>query len=144
MTPDSGYLTCWFDGPPSVMDAFRAFADHTDRQNQFSCGLSWLDDLDCENEVESESISYDSISATQEFLSELLAQLPEIRFEGRLEHGWPILPCRQTIVEFSSVDGLLAWSERSEELTLDADELDDFFEDEEEDDEIEIPLTPYD
>ena len=144
MTPDSGYLTCWFDGPPSVMDAFHAIADRTDRQNQFSCGLSWLDDLDCEAQVESGSISYDSISATQEFLSGLLAELPELQFEGRLEHSWPILPCKQTIVEFSSEDGVLVWNERCEELTSDLNGLEEFWDEDAEDGEIEIPLTPYD
>lgn len=142
MTADNGYIKAWFSGTADVMAAFRTITDHADRQNQFSCGLSWLDDLDCEDEVESESISYDSITATQEFLSELLAQLPELQFEGRLEHSWPILPCRQTIVVFSSLNGALIWNEQTEELTLDLNESESFFEGE--DEEIEIPLTPYD
>lgn len=142
MTADNGYIKVWFNGPEPVMAAFRRIADTTDRQNQFSCGLSWLDDLDCEDEVESDSISYDSISATQEFLTELLSQLPELQFEGTLEHSWPILPCRQTVVEFSSVNGTLMWDEHSEELTLECIELEECFEDE--DEAIEIPLTPYD
>ena len=142
MTADNGYIKAWFSGPAHVLAAFRTIAEGADRQNQFSCGLSWLDDLDCEDEVESDSVSYDSISATQEFLTELLAQLPELQFEGTLEHSWPILPCTQTVVGFSSANGALVWNERSEELTLDCIELEDFFEDE--DEEIEIPLTPYD
>ena len=141
MTVDNGYLKAWFDGPADSMAVFRRLTETTDRQNQFSCGLSWLDDLDCEDEVESEAISYDSINATQEFLSELLAILPELQFEGRLEHSWPILPCKQTIVEFSSVNGTLVWNERTEELTSEPDEWDESFDD---DEEIEIPLTPYD
>ncbi len=144
MTADSGYIKCWFDGPAEVMAAFRTIAETTDRQNQFSCGLSWLDDLDGDDEVESESVSYDSISSTQEFLTELLARLPELQFEGQLEHSWPILPCKQTLVEFSAVGGVLQWQESCQELTWDAALPDEFFNEEDDDEEIEIPLTPYD
>ena len=143
MTADSGYLKCWFDGPADCMAAFRRLAEAADRQNLFSCGLSWLDDLDCDDEVESESISYDTISATQEFLSSLLTELPELRFEGRLEHSWPTHPCTQTVVEFSSEDGALIWQEHTEEPAPEPDEWEDPFDDDE-DEEIEIPLTPYD
>ena len=143
MTADSGYLKCWFDGPTDCMAAFRRLTDAADRQNLFSCGLSWLDDLDYGDEVESESVSYDTISATQEFLSSLLAELPELQFEGRLEHSWPVLPCTQTIVEFSSEDGVLIWREHTEELTPEPDEW-GTPSDDDEDEEMEIPLTPYD
>ena len=144
MTANNGYIKAWFSGPAHALAAFRTIADHADRQNQFSCGLSWLDDLDCEDQVESDSISYDSISATQEFLSGLLAELPELQFEGRLEHSWPILPCKQTIVEFSSENGALVWNERCEELTSELNGLEEFWDKDDEDREIEIPLTPYD
>lgn len=144
MTADNGYIKAWFRGPAHALAAFRTIADHADRQNQFSCGLSWLDDLDCEDQVESDSISYDSIGATQEFLAELLAQLPELQFEGTLEHSWPILPCTQTLVEFSSENGTLVWNERCEELTSELNGLEEFWGEDDEDGEFEIPLTPYD
>ena len=143
MTADTGYIKAWFDGPKDMMDSFRSMAETADRQNQFYFGLSWLDDLDCDDQVESESVSYDSISATQEFLTELLKLFPRLQFEGRLEHSWPTLPFKQTIVVFFAADGKLHWEERCEELTPDFDLFaeDDF---EEDGDEITIPLTPYD
>lgn len=141
MTPDSGYLKCSFRGAEETIRAFRAIVDGTDRQNRFSCGLSWLDDLDCDDEAESEAISYDTIGSTQAFLTELLALLPDLQFEGTLEHSWPVLPCKQTTVHFSAVHGTLQWEERWEELSLDLDEFECFGE--EDDEEIEIPLTPY-
>lgn len=144
MTADNGYIKAWFDGPADIIASFRRIAETADRQNQFSCGLSWLDALDCEDEVESDAVSYDTISATQEFLTELLNELPELQFEGTLEHSWPILPSKQTIVTFSAVDGALQWDERCEELTPDFPETDEFCWDNDEDEEIEIPLTPYD
>ena len=143
MTADTGYIKAWFDGPGDTMDSFRAIVEHTDRQNQFSCALSWLDDLDFDDEVESESVSYDSISATQEFLTQLLTLLPALQFEGRLEHSWPILPCKQTIVDFSAAGGKLRWEERCEELGLESDLFGEV-EIDPDDDEIQIPLTPYD
>lgn len=142
MTADSGYIKCWFDGPAEVMVSFRKIAKTTDRQNLFSRGLSWLDELDCEDEVESESVSYDTISSTQAFLTELLRILPDLQFEGTLEHSWPVLPCKQTVVTFSAADGILQWEERCEELSLDLDDFECFSD--EDDEEIEIPLTPYD
>lgn len=144
MTADTGYMKAWFGGSDDTMAAFRSIVDHTDRQNLFSCGLSWLDDLDNEFEVESESVSYDSISATQEFLSQLLTQLPNLHFEGTLEHSWPTLPCKQTFVSFSSENGHLLWNERLEDASeayFDDADFDGFEPDE---DEILIPLTPYD
>lgn len=142
MTADYGYIKCWFDGPAEVLEAFRAIAAETDRQNQFSHGLSWLDELDCDDEAESEAVSYDSIDCTREFLTRLLSTLPELRFEGTLEHSWPVLPSRRTIVEFSAQNGVLQWSERQEEEAIE----DLFPAGEWEDDDmedIEIPLTPY-
>lgn len=141
MTPDSGYMKCRFSGSAAVLAAFRAIAAATDRQNQFSCGLSWLDDLDREDQVESEAISYDSISSTQEFLSLLLERLPQLEFEGTLEHSWPVLPCGRTVVEFRAAQGELIWEERTEEEPEPFDGFDLEFEEE---DEIYIPLTPYD
>lgn len=145
MTADYGYLKCWFDGPAEVLSAFRAIAEVTDRQNRFSCGLSWLDDLDCDDQAESEAISYDSIDCTREFLSRLTATLPELQFEGTLEHSWPVLPCRRTIVEFSSSQGALLWNERQEEESVDDLFLfpDDGDGDDDDEEDIEIPLTPY-
>lgn len=142
MTADSGYIKIWFDGPDETMAAFRTIAEQSDRQNQFSCGLSWLDDLDCSDEAESEAVSYDTISATLEFLSELLKKLPDLQFDGTLEHSWPILPYRQTLVKFSSTEGVLRWEERCEEAAPEP----DFFQDMEfdEDEEVIVPLTPYD
>lgn len=144
MTPESGYLKCWFDGPTAVMDAFRTIVESSDRQNQFSCGLSWLDEVDCDAEVESDAVSYDTLSATQEFLATLLKQLPELQFEGRLEHSWPILPCKVTTVEFSSDKGSLRWEESCRELSPDFDIPEDFFGEPDEEEEIVVPLTPYD
>ena len=142
MTADYGYIKCWFDGPAEVLEAFRAMAAKADRQNQFSHGLSWLDELDCDDEAESEAVSYDTIDCTREFLTQLLAVLPELRFEGTLEHSWPVLPSRRTIVEFSGRNGALLWNERQEEESFD-----DLFAgvefDDEDGDDIEIPLTPY-
>lgn len=144
MTADYGFIKCWFDGSAETMASFSSIVDNTDRQNQFSHGLSWLDELDCDDEVESESISYDSIDCTREFLTQLLSSLPELRFEGTLEHSWPVLPCQRTIVEFSTQNGVLLWNERQEEETLDelfpSAEWDD---NDDEEEEIEIPLTPY-
>lgn len=143
MTADTGSIKAWFDGPHQTMAAFRMIVERTDRQNQFSCGLSWLDDLGCDDQVESEAVSYDSISATEEFLRELLNALPDLQFEGTLEHSWPILPCRQTFVTFSSDAGQLLWDEHCEELTLETELFGEVTFDDDEDD-IEIPLTPYD
>lgn len=142
MTADYGFLKCSFDGPAEVMETFRAIAEAADRQNQFSHGLSWLDDLDCDDQVESEAISYDSIDATREFLTRLLAELPRLEFEGSLEHSWPILPCKRTVVEFCAREGVLHWDERQEEETLEGLFPEIEFDDEDEE-EIEIPLTPY-
>ena len=145
MTADSGYIQCTFSGNPDVLASFLAIAAETDRENLFSCGLSWLDDLNCDGEVESDVVSYDTISATREFLSSLLIRLPDLEIEGRLEHSWPVLPPRKTVVEFSSNGGTLIWNEAEAEEEL---ELFPYFGDEEEEDidpeEIEIPLTPYD
>ncbi len=143
MTADSGYIQCSFSGKPDVMNAFRRIVADTNRENLFSCGLSWLDDLDRFDEVESDSVSYDTISATRDFLAALLAHLPELEFQGRLEHGWPVLPCRKTVAEFSSNGGALIWSESLEEQSEEF-PLYEFESDDDEWDEIEIPLTPYD
>jgi hypothetical protein len=143
MTADSGYIQCSFFGKPDVMDAFRRIVADTNRENLFSCGLSWLDDLDCFDEVESDSVSYDTISATRDFLVTLLTQLPELEFQGHLEHSWPVLPFRKTVAEFSANVGTLNWSES---LVEQAEEF-PFYEFESDDDEwaeVEIPLTPYD
>lgn len=147
MTPDSGFIHCRFDGPPAAMDALRRIAADADRQDRFSCGLSWLDELDSDGEAQSDAVSYDSIGATQEFLSALAARLPELRLEGRLEHSWPVLPCCRTVAEFSAADGVLHWQETREELTWEAAPTGDFFggeEEEEDPEDIEIPLTPWD
>ena len=63
-----------------------------------------------------------------------------------MEHAWPTLPCKQTLVSFSSECGCLQWEEHCEELLLDPDlfpgmNFDE--DDEEEEEEIDIPLTPY-
>lgn len=144
MTTDQGYITCSFEGSLSVMEEFSRIIETADRQNQFSCGLSWLDDLDCEGTAESDAVSYDTLEATREFLTELARCLPELEGEGRLEHSWPVLPCRVTEVEFSLRSGVLAWAEQTHEAE---DPLAAFLpecdEDEDDDLEIEIPLTPY-
>lgn len=144
MTADTGYIKIWFDGSEEVMEELKKLVDRTDRQNLFSCGLSWLDDLDHTGEAESMSISYDSISATQEFLAQLLTLLPGLCFEGTLEHSWPTTPCKRTMVSFEGRSGRLQWNERLEEESEDpfSAELPDYEPEEEE--EIWIPLTPYD
>lgn len=144
MTPESGFIQCRFDGSPAVMEALFAMLETADRQNQFSCGLSWLDEVDRSGEVESGSVSYDTLAATQEFLSVLLTRLPELRLEGHLEHSWPTLPCKVTIAEFSSEGGCLRWEETCTEPEPMPDFPEEFFDVEDEDTEIEIPLTPYD
>ena len=145
MTADSGYIQCSFSGDPDIMALVRTIAAETDRQNLFSCGLSWLDDLDRNDEVESDAVSYDTVSATREFLSFLLGQIPELEIQGRLEHCWPVLPVRKTVVEFSSDNSTLIWNESFGE---EEPELFPYFGEDEDDDiapeEIEIPLTPYD
>ena len=143
MTADCGYLYCSFSGDFSVMERFRTILDATDRQNAFSHGLSWLDDIDSDGEAESEAVSYDTLSATCDFLTQLLSELPELQFEGRIEHSWPTIPCRRTVVEFHSAEGLLHWNEYAEDPEPQLPE--DFFPNLDEDDEaeIEIPLTPY-
>ena len=144
MTTDQGYITCSFEGSLSVMEEFSRIIETADRQNQFSCGLSWLDDLDCDGTAESDAVSYDTLEATREFLTELARCLSELEGEGRLEHSWPVLPCRVTEVEFSLRNGVLAWAEQTHEAE---DPLAAFLpecdEDEDDDLEIEIPLTPY-
>lgn len=142
MTADSGYIICRFGGTAEVMEAFRGVVARTDRQNRFSCGLSWLDELDCEGEAESEAVSYDTIDCTREFLESLLARLPGLEFEGALAHGWPVLPGKKTLVEFRSAGGALLWDERQEEESED-DFLSDFEYGEDEDEEVFIPTTPY-
>lgn len=143
MTPDSGHIFCRFDGPPTALETLHCIAAGTDRQNRFSSGLSWLDELDG-SEAESDAISYDSIDATREFLTTLAEQLPELQLEGRLEHSWPVLPARQTVVEFSAADGVLQWQEGQADLSWETALAQDFFDAAEEDPEdIEIPLTPW-
>ena len=142
MTADQGYITCSFSGPSAVMEDFFHIIEETDRRDQFSCGLAWLDKLDRDGEAESDAVSYDTLEATREFLTDLARRLPQLEGEGRLEHGWPVLPNRLTVAEFSLRDGVLTWDEHTEEGM----ELpEDFFPgtDEDEDYEIEIPLTPY-
>ena len=143
MTADSGYIQCAFSGDPEVMALFHSLAAETDRGNLFSFGLSWLDDLGRDGEVESDSVSYDTISATREFLTSMLTRLPGMEVHGRLEHCWPVLPVRKTVVEFFSDHGALIWNESFGEAEP---ELFPYFGEEEEDDidpeEIEIPLTP--
>lgn len=142
MTADCGYLNCTFYGSQPVMEQLMYILSATDRQNTFSCGLSWLDEVDTQGEVESEAVSYDTLAATFEFLTQLLSALPDLRFEGRIEHRWPILPCKQTVVEFSTSDGALLWNEYTEAPEPELPE--DFFPDIDDEEEIEIPLTPYD
>ena len=141
MTVSCGYITCSFSGPAAVLEQLLHTAAATDRQNAFSCGLSWLDELDNCSEVESDAVSYDTLDATREFLTQLSHLLPELDAEGRIEHSWPVLPSRTTVVEFSLCHGTLTWNEHTE----DADDLLPFLPDFEDDDpeEFEIPLTPY-
>ena len=143
MTADSGYIKVWFSGDDTVMDGFSQLVANTDRQNLFSCGLSWLDELDFQWEAEADCISYDSIEATRDFLSQALAQLPGLSFEGDLEHCWPTLPCKVTRVSFSSDGGRLCWEESVEAAEADPEE-DDLYDTEQDEDDIFIPLTPYD
>lgn len=141
MSVSCGYITCSFNGPSAVLEQFLRTAAEADRQNTFSCGLSWLDELDSYGEAESDAVSYDTLDATKEFLTHLSQLLPELEAEGRIEHSWPVLPIRTTVVEFSLCRGALAWKERTE------DEVDPlpFLPESDDDDpeEIEIPLTPY-
>lgn len=144
MTTDQGYITCSFEGAQSVMEQFFRIVEAADRQNQFSCGLSWLDELDCDGAAESDAVSYDTLESTREFLTELARHLPELEGEGRLEHSWPVLPCRVTEVEFSLRNGALAWTEQTHEAEDPlAAFLPEYDGDEDDDLEIEIPLTPY-
>lgn len=143
MTADSGYIKVWFSGDDSVMSTFSQIVERTDRQNLFSCGLSWLDELDFQWEAEAECISYDSIDATREFLAQALEQLPELQFEGHLEHCWPTLPCKVTRVNFYADEGHLRWEESVEISEADPDE-ESLYDTEEDEEEIFIPLTPYD
>ena len=145
MTADSGLIKAWFAGSQSDLERLNTIMDTTDRQNLFSCGLSWLDDVDSQWEVESEAISYDSMEATREFLTQVLNRLPQLQFEGSMEHCWPAIPRQITQVTFFSEDGKLHWEETTgaaeEEpdpygLAIDPEEFDP--------EEIEIPLTPYD
>ena len=142
MTADGGYITCSFSGPPAVMERFLRTAAETDRQNAFSRGLSWLDELDDCGDAESDAVSYDTLEATREFLTSLSLLLPELEGDGRIEHNWPVLPARTTVAEFSLLDGRLNWEERTEETE---DIPFPFLPDDDDDDpeEIEIPLTPY-
>jgi len=144
MTADQGYLFCAFSGEADVLEQFRQFAETTDRQNQFSHGLSWLDELDEGWEVNSEEISYDSIACTREFLDSLLAAVPGIHFEGTLTHSWPTLNGQAIRFDFRDEDGQLLWLERIME-----DELPPEYppwpeeEEDEEPEEIPFPTTPY-
>ena len=146
MTADSGFIHIWFSGCESDMKQLSAIMDITDRQNLFSCGLSWLDDMDSQWEAESEYISYDSIEATREFLVQVLTQLPRLQFEGTMEHCWPTLPRQVTRVTFSSEDGQLRWEEtvESDDDEPYLSELYGMEEDDDDGEEIPIPLTPYD
>ena len=143
MTADSGYIKVWFSGDDSVISAFSQIVEQTDRQNLFSCGLSWLDELDGQWEAEAECISYDSIAATWEFLVQALELLPDLQFEGFLEHCWPTLPCKVTRVNFFADEGHLCWEESVEVSEVDTDE-ESLYGTEEDEEEIFIPLTPYD
>lgn len=143
MTADSGYISCRFDGPEDTLSRFRTLADSTDRQALFSCGLSWLDELDGQFQAESEAVSYDTLELTREFLLRAAEALPQLTFEGTLEHGWPVLPARRTAVTFSGEGGALCWDERQ----VDDGPEEPFplpeWEDDADPDEIEVPLTPY-
>lgn len=141
MTPDTGYISLSFHGSDADLAALSAICDTTERQNQYSCGLSWLDDLDCDFLVESEAVSFDTIEFTIEFLSAVLLKLPGLEIEGRLEHCWPVLPLQQTVVEFSSDHGTLLWNEYKQNLENDLEPYPmEEFEDSEE--EWEYPTQP--
>lgn len=142
MMADCGYLNGTFYGSQSVMEQFFHVLSAADRQNTFSHGLSWLDEVDADGDVESEMVSYDTLAATFEFLTQLSAALPELQFEGRIEHRWPTLPCQQTVVEFGTSNGTLLWNEYLEAPEPELPE--DFFPEIDDEAEIEIPLTPYD
>ena len=144
MTADSGYIKCSFYGPEEALAAAETLIAQTSRQNEYSCGLSWLDELDSELEAEAECVSYDTLDATREFLAALLTAVPEIEFDGILEHSWPVLPSWKTIVEFSSQSGSLLWEERQqEEEDLPWPIPEEYEEDDEEDPEIPYPTQPW-
>ncbi len=139
MTSDQGYIRCCFRGDPAALAGLDRLVAETDRQNQFSHGLSWLDELDFDREAECELVSFDTMEATREFLSGLLLSVPGITFEGELEHSWPTLPCRTTRVAFSVERGVLRWEETVELTAVPEAER---WEDDDEDWEPEYPTEP--
>ena len=72
MAADIGTLECTFCVPDEVQVQFYSFIERFGRDNKYSCGLSWLDEIGRGETVKTQHIGHDSIFATRKFLEEPL------------------------------------------------------------------------
>lgn len=112
MAADIGTLECTFCVPDEVQVQFYSFIEHYNRDNQYSCGLSWLDEIGRGETVKTQHIGHDSIFGTRKFLEELLKEFPSISFEGSIEHSFLCSDGPNTSVVFQSEHGALKWDEQ--------------------------------
>lgn len=112
MSADTGMLECTFCVPAEVQDQFCTFIANYDRDNQYSCGLCWLDDIVIGQTFKTQRIGHDSIFDTRKFLTELLKEFPSVSFEGSIEHNFLCSDGPNTSVLFQSDHGILKWDEK--------------------------------